>query len=143
MSEFKYIIIPLVCAIVSQVIKFIIESFKNSEIDLERLLDGAGGMPSSHSALVASLTTVLALNEGITSPVFAVSLIFAFVVIYDAMGVRYETGKQAVIINQLTKKMNFKKQFQQLKEKVGHKPIEVLFGTLLGIGLAIILNKII
>ena len=106
MSEFKYIIIPLVCAIVSQVIKFIIESFKNSEIDLERLLDGAGGMPSSHSALVASLTTVLALNEGITSPVFAVSLIFAFVVIYDAMGVRYETGKQAVIINQLTKKMN-------------------------------------
>ncbi len=143
MSEFKYIIIPLVCAIVSQVIKFIIESFKNSEIDLERLLDGAGGMPSSHSALVASLTTVLALNEGITSPVFAVSLIFAFVVIYDAMGVRYETGKQAVIINQLTKKMNFKKQFQQLKEKVGHKPIEVLFGTLLGIGLAIILNGLI
>lgn len=143
MSEFKYIIIPLLCAIVSQVIKFIIESFKNSEIDLERLLDGAGGMPSSHSALVASLTTVLALNEGITSPVFAVSLIFAFVVIYDAMGVRYETGKQAVIINQLTKKMNFKKQFQQLKEKVGHKPIEVLFGTLLGIGLAIILNGII
>lgn len=143
MSEFKYIVIPLVCAIVSQVIKFIIESFKNSEIDLERLLDGAGGMPSSHSALVASLTTVLALNEGITSPVFAVSLIFAFVVIYDAMGVRYETGKQAVIINQLTKKMNFKKQFQQLKEKVGHKPIEVLFGTLLGIGLAIILNGII
>lgn len=143
MSEFKYIVIPLVCAIVSQVIKFIIESFKNSEIDLERLLDGAGGMPSSHSALVASLTTVLALNEGITSPVFAVSLIFAFVVIYDAMGVRYETGKQAVIINQLTKKMNFKKQFQQLKEKVGHKPIEVLFGTLLGIGLAIILNGLI
>lgn len=143
MSEFKYIIIPLVCAIISQVIKFIIESFKNSEIDLERLLDGAGGMPSSHSALVASLTTVLALNEGITSPVFAVSLIFAFVVIYDAMGVRYETGKQAVIINQLTKKMNFKKQFQQLKEKVGHKPIEVLFGTLLGIGLAIILNGLI
>lgn len=143
MNEFKYIIIPLLCAIVSQVIKFIIESFKNSEIDLERLLDGAGGMPSSHSALVASLTTVLALNEGITSPVFAVSLIFAFVVIYDAMGVRYETGKQAVIINQLTKKMNFKKQFQQLKEKVGHKPIEVLFGTLLGIGLAIILNGII
>ena len=143
MSEFKYIIIPLVCAIVSQVIKFIIESFKNSEIDLERLLDGAGGMPSSHSALVASLTTVLALNEGITSPVFAVILIFAFVVIYDAMGVRYETGKQAVIINQLTKKMNFKKQFQQLKEKVGHKPIEVLFGTLLGIGLAIILNGLI
>ncbi len=143
MSEFKYIIIPLVCAIISQVIKFIIESFKNSELDLERLLDGAGGMPSSHSALVASLTTVLALNEGITSPVFAVSLIFAFVVIYDAMGVRYETGKQAVIINQLTKKMNFKKQFQQLKEKVGHKPIEVLFGTLLGIGLAIILNGLI
>ena len=143
MSEFKYTTIPVVCVIVSQVIKFIIESFKNSEIDLERLLDGAGGMPSSHSALVASLTTVLALNEGITSPVFAVSLIFAFVVIYDAMGVRYETGKQAVIINQLTKKMNFKKQFQQLKEKVGHKPIEVLFGTLLGIGLAIILNGLI
>ncbi len=143
MSELKFVIIPLLCAIVSQVIKFIIESLKNSEIDLERLLDGAGGMPSSHSALVASLTTVIALNEGITSPIFAVSLIFAFVVIYDAMGVRYETGKQAVIINQLTKKMNLKKQFQQLKEKVGHKPIEVLLGTLLGITLAIILNSII
>lgn len=143
MSEFKYIIIPIICAIISQVLKFIIESFKNREIDLERLLDGAGGMPSSHSALVASLTTILAVNEGITSPIFAVSLIFAFVVIYDAMGVRYETGKQAIIINQLTQKMNLKKQFQQLKEKVGHKPIEVLFGTLLGICLAIVFNGLI
>ena len=143
MSELKFVIIPLLCAIVSQVIEFIVESLKNSEVDLERLLDRAWGMPSSHSALVASLTTVIALNEGITSPIFAVSLIFAFVVIYDAMGVRYETGKQAVIINQLTKKMNLKKQFQQLKEKVGHKPIEVLLGTLLGITLAIILNSII
>ncbi len=142
MGEMKYIIIPLLCAGISQIFKCIIESLRTRRFDLERLLDGAGGMPSSHSALVASLTTTIGINVGVNSPLFAVCLVFAFVVTYDAMGVRYETGKQAEIINQLTESIKLKEQVQRLKEKVGHKPAEVLCGVILGVVMAIILNRV-
>lgn len=143
MNELKFIIIPVICALVSQVLKCIIESIKYHKIDLERLLDGAGGMPSSHSALVTSITTCIAISEGLSSPLFAICLIFSFVVVYDAMGVRYETGKQAEILNQLTQNIDLKKQVQKLKEKVGHKPIEVLAGIILGIALTYLLYPVI
>ncbi len=143
MKEMKYILIPLVCVCLSQVLKCIIESIRTKRFDLERLLDGAGGMPSSHSALVSSLTTLVGTNLGVSSPLFAVCLVFAFVVTYDAMGVRYETGKQAEIINQLTESVKLKEQVQRLKEKVGHKPAEVLCGVILGVVMTIILNRIV
>ena len=96
-------------------------------------------MPSSHSSFVTSLTTIIGLNEGFDSVFFAISLIFSLVVMYDAMGVRYETGKQAEILNVLVKgNKTFKEKTILLKEKVGHMPIEVFCGSLLGVVVALL-----
>ena len=138
MNEVKYLIIPLLCVMISQTIKFVIESTKYHKLDFRRLLDGAGGMPSTHSTLVSSLTTLVGLNYGFNNILFSICTIFSLVILYDAMGVRYETGKQAEIINVLIKNTKFK----TLKEKIGHKPFEVLCGVILGITMAIILNSI-
>jgi len=135
MSNLKYIVVPLIITILSQTIKVIIESIKNKKIDIARFFDGMGGMPSTHSSLVASLSTIIYLNYGIYSPIFSISLIFSLITIYDSMGIRYESGNQAKILNKLTN--------SKLKEKLGHKPIETLAGVLLGILFTIILNKII
>lgn len=134
MNSLKYIIIPFFIAILSQIVKTIIETIKYKKINISRLFDGMGGMPSTHSALVASITTLIYLNYGITSPLFSISLIFSLIVIYDSMGIRYESGKQAKTINNILG--------TKLKEPLGHKPIETLIGVLFGIVLSIILNKI-
>lgn len=134
MNSLKYIIIPFFIAILSQIVKTIIETIKYKKINISRLFDGMGGMPSTHSALVASLTTLIYLNYGIISPLFSISLIFSLIVIYDSMGIRYESGKQAKTINNILG--------TKLKEPLGHKPIETLIGVLFGIVLSIILNKI-
>ena len=134
MNSLKYIIIPFFIAILSQIVKTIIETIKYKKINISRLFDGMGGMPSTHSALVASITTLIYLNYGITSPLFSISLIFSLIVIYDSMGIRYESGKQAEVINNTLG--------TNLKEQLGHKPIETLIGVLFGIVLSIILNKI-
>lgn len=142
MSEYKFIIIPILSVIVAQIIKTILETIINKRFDVIRLFNGSGGMPSSHSTLVVSLVTIIGLNYGISSIYFAISLILSLVVLYDAMGIRYETGKQAEIINKISKQIKFK-EFISLKEKIGHKPIEVLGGIITGIVMAIILNNII
>lgn len=134
MNSLKYIIIPFFIAILSQIVKTIIETIKYKKINISRLFDGMGGMPSTHSALVASLTTLIYLNYGITSSLFSISLIFSLIVIYDSMGIRYESGKQAEVINNTLG--------TNLKEPLGHKPIETLIGVLFGIVLSILLNKI-
>ena len=138
MSEVKYLVVPLLTIIISQTIKFIIEGLKNHKFDILRLLDGSGGLPSSHSALVASLSTLIGLNYGFESPLFAICVVFSLVVLYDAMGIRYEAGKQAMIINNMVKDKKY-----LLKEKLGHKPFEVLWGVILGIGMALIFEIII
>lgn len=142
MSEYKFIIIPIIVVIITQVAKTIIETIKYKKFDIKRLFNGSGGMPSSHSSLVVSLLTLIALNYGFDSIYFAITLIFSMIVLYDAMGIRYETGKQAEVINMITQKIDIKN-IVALKEKVGHKPIEVLGGIITGIALAIILNRII
>lgn len=134
MSNLKFILVPLITAIISQTTKVIIESIKNKKIDITRLFDGMGGMPSTHSSLVASLSSIIYLNYGIYSSLFSITLIFSLITIYDSMGVRYESGNQAKIINKLTN--------SNLEEKLGHKPIETLAGVILGIISSVILNKI-
>ena len=99
-------------------------------------------MPSTHSSFVSSLTTLVYLEYGITSIYFAICLIFSLVIIYDSMGVRYEAGKQAEVLNDIVEKINFNKKIEELKEKVGHKPIEVLCGVLLGIALGLIFGEL-
>ena len=92
-------------------------------------------MPSSHSSFVTSITTLIYLNYGLFSPLFAICLVFSLVTIYDAMGIRYESGKQAQVLNKITK--------GNLKESLGHKPIEVLVGVIFGIVMAVIFDMVI
>jgi len=142
MEEYKYILIPLLSIVVAQIIKTIIETISTKRFSLERLFNGAGGMPSTHTTAVISLTTLMYIDYGLNSELFAICLIFSLIVMYDAMGIRYETGKQAEIINLLAKKAKLKESFVLLKEKIGHKPIEVLGGIITGIVLTVIFNNI-
>ncbi|MCD8223842.1 MAG: divergent PAP2 family protein [Clostridiales bacterium] len=130
----------LVSAVISwltaQVLKTLIDFGLNKSFSPERLV-GSGGMPSSHSATVCALTISAAFCEGVRSVAFAISFVFASVVMYDAIGVRQETGKQARLLNLIMEQDIFKldsEQFQaHLKEFVGHTPLQVLAGALLGI----------
>lgn len=142
-TDYNYVIIPIITVIFAQITKFVVESFIYKKINLIRLLDGSGGMPSSHSAFVFSLVTVIGIGEGITTSIFALSFVFACITAYDAMGIRYETGKQAEAINQIVDELNIETQFSELKEKIGHKPIEVICGIVFGIITSIILINII
>ena len=140
MERYKYIIIPLIAVALCQTLKFIVEAVTNHKVSLIRLLDGAGGIPSSHSTVTSTLATMIGLDYGFNTPIFAVSLLLCLVVMYDAMGIRYETEKQAKIINKITKEIkmdNLTGELKELKEEVGHKPIEVLCGLLLGIFIGI------
>lgn len=140
MERYKLIIIPFVGLIFSQIIKFILESIRYKKICLNRLFNGSGGIPSTHSCFVSSLTTTIYLNYGIYSSIFAVSLIFSLIVIYDSMGVRYETGKQAIVLNKIVKVIGVKENKNELNEKVGHTPIEVICGIFLGIATSLIFS---
>ena len=101
MEKYKYIIVPIVTLIVCQLIKFIIESLTAKKLVWGRLFNGSGGMPSSHTSFSMSLTAMIGINLGIDSPMFAVAMIFSLITAYDAMGLRFETGKQAAAINKL------------------------------------------
>lgn len=138
--RYLYIIVPFTTIVICQIMKFFIEAIITKKFNIYRLINGAGGMPSSHSSFVTSLTSIIGLIEGFDSVYFAICLIFSLVVMYDAMGVRYETGKQAEILNILVKgnKKSFKEKTILLKEKVGHMPIEVFCGCLLGLVMALI-----
>lgn len=137
---------PLISAVlawfVAQVIKTAIDAYFNKGINWERMT-GSGGMPSSHSSTVVSLAIATGISYGVDSTLFAIALIFAIVVMYDATGVRRETGKQAVILNRLLLDNPFSwtgKEFEKkLKEYVGHSPFQVLMGAILGILIAVIM----
>ena len=127
----------------AQLIKTIIHAIVTKSIDFTRLI-GDGGMPSGHSATVSSLATAAALVYGLGSFEFAIALIFAIVVCKDAMGVRLETGKQAKLLNEfmdLFAKLEQPLSDQEkLKELVGHTPLQVCMGALLGIATGILCN---
>ena len=133
----------------AQVIKAILYTILNREFSLERLF-GDGGMPSGHSATVSAMATMALFHYGVGSFEFAVTAMLAIIVMHDAMGVRLETGKQAEVINELrvlleeivddfnteeTLDKKFQKVFseEKLKEYVGHTPIQVAAGCILGI----------
>lgn len=127
----------LICAaiawVTAQVLKTIIHAIVNKSLDPKRLF-GDGGMPSAHSATVTSVAISTGFVSGFDSPVFAVALIFAFVVMHDAMGVRLETGKQAKVLNDLMELFYTEgTPEQKLKEFVGHTPMQVISGFILGV----------
>jgi len=128
---------------VAQVLKTVIHAIINKKFVLERMV-GDGGMPSGHSATVTSLAMISALTYGFDSFQFAVTALLAIIVCHDAMGVRLETGKQAVLLNELTKAFEALTTEDlpevKLKEFVGHTPIQVIAGILIGIGNALVMH---
>ncbi|WEG11313.1 divergent PAP2 family protein [Pullulanibacillus sp. KACC 23026] len=143
---------PLIAAfaaiLLAQGIKIPINMIKNQSLEW-RLAVSTGGMPSSHSAAVASLSTGIGIEEGMGSTLFAVSVIFSVIIMFDAAGVRRHAGEQAMYLNRLIeefdevfremvslKKMSSKNK-KVLKELLGHRPVEVFVGALFGIGLSL------
>jgi acid phosphatase family membrane protein YuiD len=141
MSEYKLIIIPFLTLIIGQLFKFIVESVRSKKLLWDRLFNGNGGMPSSHTSFSFSLVACVLVKEGLTSTLFPVTLIFSMIIAYDAMGVRMEAGKQAKIINKITKDMKDNK-YPNLKEKLGHTEVEVVVGVIYGFLFGLLLMNI-
>jgi len=129
--------------LIAQVLKTIIHAVINRKLDFGRLM-GDGGMPSGHSATVTSLMVMTGLQLGTGSFEFAIAFLLATIVCHDAMGVRLETGKQAVLLNELVEAFEIfaSKDLPEvkLKEFVGHTPIQVFAGVLLGAVNAVVIN---
>ena len=127
--------------LVAQVLKTILHFAIYKKLDLERLI-GDGGMPSGHSATVASFATICGLSFGFASVEFAITAILATIVCHDATGVRRETGKHAEILNELLKSIETGTPMD-LKELVGHTPVQMFAGILIGIGNALLMYYVI
>lgn len=133
-EEYKYIIVPFFVWFGIQLFKFIYDLVKSKKFNFKRLMQ-AGGMPSSHSGVVISLTTMIGKNVGINSPLFAVALIFSFIVMYDAAGVRRVAGKQAKLLNKIveTPGLTSLQVSERLVEVLGHTPVQVIVGAAIGV----------
>lgn len=136
----KFLLAPLVAWGIAQVAKVTLSSVRQRRLNL-RVLAETGGMPSSHSAIVMGLTTAIGKYAGLTSAAFAIALIFSFVVMYDAAGLRRAAGRQAEVLNRLVEDLVHMRgvQEERLRELLGHTPVEVLVGAVLGIAVGILL----
>jgi len=130
----KCIYVPFLLWMSIQIFKVISELIMNKKLDVKRIV-GAGGMPSSHSAVVCSLATLVGKQYRFDSGIFAIAMVMAFVVMYDAAGVRRAAGKQANIINKIleTPGLTTIQVQEKLVEMLGHTPIQVFVGAILGI----------
>lgn len=135
----KYIYIPFLLWFGIQLFKLIYDLVTTKKFNFKRIM-GAGGMPSSHSAVVAGLATLIGKYEGLNSPIFALAFIVAFVVMYDACGVRRAAGKQAALLNKLveTPGLTGVQVSEKLVEVLGHTPVQVFVGALIGIVIGLI-----
>ena len=135
--------VAIMCWLSAQLLKTLLNFMKTRRYNPERLV-GAGGMPSAHSASVCGVTIALARSQGFASPLFALAFLMAAIVMYDAMGVRRQAGEHAKVINMIVRKNKnyvtyMPKDKDGLKEFLGHTPLEVMGGALLGILIAILL----
>lgn len=138
--SWNFVLVTAVCAsLLAQLIKVLLNLFIFHRFIAERMW-GAGGMPSSHSATVCAMVVATGRYCGVNSPIFAIAAVLSIIVMYDAMGVRYETGEQAKVLNKMleqwievTEKNNPFLQNMHLKEMVGHTPLQVMAGFALGI----------
>ena len=149
------LIIALFAIIFAQFIKIPIQYAVTRELDW-KLFSSTGGMPSSHSAAVTSLTTAVAYEHGVGSTIFAVSTMFAVITMYDATGVRFQAGQQALTINKLRTDLQLfmnetrtwankkeEEKIEELKTLLGHKPSEVFMGALTGIAISVFVYTLI
>ncbi len=127
----------------AQIYKVISSIVTEKKFSMKRLWE-TGGMPSSHSSTVSALATSVGIVYGPSSPLFAVSFIFAIIVMHDASGIRRAAGKQASALNRLGKTLSkiFDERFDEdhLKELLGHSPVEVLVGSIVGVAVAFLLR---
>ena len=137
---------PLICTgsawILAQILKVFTGIFRLKKFTVTELLFGTGGMPSSHTAAVMALVVAVGMSEGLASPLLAMAFLFAMITIRDATGVRRETGEQAKVLNRILKDLAAAKDSEskerQLKELVGHTPLQVFVGVLVGIAVPFI-----
>lgn len=141
MTKYPYLVIPLIAWFVAQSLKVITDSVRHQRLDITRL-GSAGGMPSSHTAMVMSLTALVGSRRGVASPEFAISAIFSAVVMYDATGVRRAVGIQARVLNRIVDDLLRQQGIKEdrLRELIGHTPFEVYAGGALGIALSLLLG---
>ena len=137
----RILIAALVAWAIAQAIKAILYTIVNREFKFERLV-GSGDMPSSHAATVCALTTAVAMQFGLGSFEFAISFVLSSVVLHDARGVRQEAGKQAVTITAIVDHLLKEGKILELpnwelKELIGHTPLQVLIGSIMGIGIGL------
>ena len=130
----KYLYVPFLLWFGIQLFKLIYDLVTTKKFNFKRIL-GAGGMPSSHSAVVTGIATLIGKYEGVDTPIFALACIVAFVVMYDACGVRRAAGKQATLLNKLveTPGLTGVQVSEKLVEVLGHTPVQVFVGALIGI----------
>ena len=135
----KYIYVPIILWFCIQSFKVIYDLVTTKKFNFKRIL-GAGGMPSSHSATVTVLATLIGKYEGVDTSLFALSLIMAFIVMYDACGVRRAAGKQAALLNKIveTPGLTGVQVSERLVEVLGHTPVQVIVGALLGVVVGLI-----
>ncbi|TET25222.1 MAG: divergent PAP2 family protein [Dehalococcoidia bacterium] len=135
----KILVIPISAWALSQILKVFVSTVRRRRLDLWILARG-GGMPSSHTALVCALATVVAITQGFGSVFFAITVILAMVVMYDAAGVRQAVGRQSFILNRIVKELMDKRPRgeveRDLREFIGHTPFQVIIGAALGIFIA-------
>jgi len=138
-TQYKYLIVPISVWLGIQIFKVIWDLVVTHKFNFKRIL-GAGGMPSSHTGVVTSLAAMIGKTQGFNSPIFALAVIFAFIVMYDAAGVRRAAGKQAKLLNKLVETpglTNIQVQ-EKLVEVLGHTPMQVIVGAIVGITIGII-----
>lgn len=139
--ENRVLLAALAAWMVAQSIKIAIDLARTGRVDF-RYLVSAGGMPSAHAALVTALATVVAREYGLGSPLFAVAVVFASVVMYDAAGIRQAASVQARILNRMLDELFTQRAFSErrLRELLGHTPVEVFAGALLGLAVGMLIG---
>ena len=134
----QILLVALAACLLAQVSKVLVYLAQNRTFQLRALVE-TGGMPSAHSAFVTALATRVGLTDGWDSSEFAIATVFAVIVMYDATGVRQAVGKQARLLNQIIDEL-FQEDHQlnedRLKELLGHTPVQVIVGSILGIFVA-------
>jgi len=129
----KCIYVPFILWFLIQTFKVVSDLVVNKKLNVKRII-GAGGMPSSHSAVVCSLAILVGKAEGFSSPIFGLATVFALVVMYDAAGIRRAAGKQARILNKIldTPGLTTGEVQERLIEALGHTPVQVFVGAIVG-----------
>ena len=138
----SYLITILLAWLVAHIVKYIISTIKNEKQTIRSYLFVSGGMPSAHSTAVVAMATIIGLKDGVGSGLFGLAVLFAVIVMYDAMKVRRASGEQGMAIHKLIKDLNTKIKLPKVAK--GHSPLEVAMGALLGatIGFVVFLSTL-